>query len=98
MNGYYEHIHTLISMSGTQNISEIMQRIKGESSFRINKNALTTLKLEWQDNFYCVSIGQSQIEYQKKYISNQELHHKNITWEEELGKLIKENNLLRIMD
>jgi len=98
LNGYQEHLHALISMSGTQNISEIMQKIKGESSFWINKNELTRLKFEWQDDFYCVSIGHSQMEGLKEYIGNQESHHKKVTWEDELEKLMKENNLLRIMD
>ena len=98
MDGYQEHLHALISMSGTQNISEIMQKIKGECSFWINKNKLTKLKFEWQDDFYCVSIGQSQMENLKEYINNQEVHHKKLTWDEELEKLVKENNLLRIMD
>ena len=40
INGYYEHLHALISLGGTQNISEIMRNIKGESSFWINKNKL----------------------------------------------------------
>jgi putative transposase len=75
-----------------------MQKIKGESSFWINKNRLTRLKFEWQDDFYCVSMGQSQIENLKEYIRNQEVHHRKVTWEDELKKLIKENNLLRIMD
>lgn len=98
MNGHHEHVHALITMSGTQNISDIMRKIKGESSFWINKIRLTRLKFEWQDDFYCVSIGNSQVENLKKYISNQELHHKNVSWEEELERLIKENHLLRIMD
>ena len=98
MNGYHEHLHALISMSGTQNISEIMQKIKGESSFWINKKKLTRLKFEWQDDFYCVSIGQSQMENLKIYIRDQEVHHKKVSWEEVLEKLIKENNLLRIVD
>ena len=85
-------------MSGTQNISEIIQKIKGESSYWINKNKLTRLKFEWQDDFYCVSIGQSQLENLKIYIRDQEVHHKKVCWEDELDKLIRENNLLRIMD
>ena len=31
INGYHEHIHALISLGGKQTISEIMQKIKGES-------------------------------------------------------------------
>jgi putative transposase len=98
MNGYYEHLHALISLGGSQNISEIMQKVKGESSYWINKNKFSRLKFEWQDDFYCVSIGHSQKENLKEYIRNQEVHHKKVTWEEELERLIKENNLLRITD
>ena len=32
LNGYLQHLHALISMGGKQNISDIMQLIKGESS------------------------------------------------------------------
>ncbi len=98
MNGYHEHLHALISLGGSQNISEIMQKIKGESSYWINKSKLTMLKFEWQDDFYCVSIGEAQSENLREYIRNQERHHKKITWEEELEKLMKENNMKRIMD
>ncbi|MDP2940508.1 MAG: transposase, partial [Candidatus Omnitrophota bacterium] len=33
INGYHEHLHALISLGGNQTVSEIMQKIKGESSF-----------------------------------------------------------------
>jgi putative transposase len=96
MNGYNEHLHALISLGGSQNISEIMQNIKGESSYWINKNKLTMLKFRWQDDFYCVSIGEAQSENLREYIRNQERHHKIVTWEEEIAKLVEENKLLRI--
>jgi REP element-mobilizing transposase RayT len=98
LNGYSDHLHALISMGGTQNISEIMQNIKGESSHWINKNKLTRLKFKWQNDFYCVSIGETQSERIRKYIQNQEQHHKKIRWDKELEKLIKENNLMRMTD
>ena len=65
INGYHEHLHALISIGGKQNVSDIMQQIKGESSFWINKNKLTGLKFNWQDDYYAVSTGLSQVEYKK---------------------------------
>jgi len=97
MNGYKEHLHALISLGGSQNISEVMQKIKGESSFWINRNKLTSLKFEWQDDFYCVSVGESQTEQLREYIRNQEQHHRKVSWEEELSRLIEENHLKRIV-
>lgn len=57
INGYEEHLHALISLASKQSISEVMQKVKGESSFWINKNKLTRIKFEWQDDFYAVSLG-----------------------------------------
>ncbi|PWB19858.1 transposase, partial [Flavobacterium sp. HTF] len=40
INGYADHCHCLISLGVDQNIQKIMQLIKGESSYWINKNKL----------------------------------------------------------
>ena len=98
INGYQEHLHALISLGGRQNISEIMQKIKGESSFWVNKNKLTRLKFEWQDDFYAVSIGMNQLENLREYIRNQVKHHQHVSLEEELIKLIEEYNLEKMRD
>jgi putative transposase len=98
INGHLEHLHALISLGGNQTVSEIMQKIKGESSHWINKNKLTKLKFEWQDDFYSVSIGMSQLENLRKYIRNQEQHHKKITFEEELDSIIEEYKLKKLRD
>jgi REP element-mobilizing transposase RayT len=68
INGYYEHLHSLISLGCNETVSEIMQKIKGESSFWINKNHMTNLKFEWQDDYYSVSIGMTQLDNLRKYI------------------------------
>lgn len=49
--------------------------IKGESSYWINKNKLTSTKFEWQDEYIALSVSESIVEKVRKYISNQEQHH-----------------------
>jgi len=98
INGYLEHLHALISMGAIQNISEIMQKIKGESSFWINKSKLTGFRFEWQDDYYAVSIGMSQLDTLRKYIRNQATHHTKEPLEAELARLIEEYNLERFQD
>lgn len=46
INGEKEHIHALISLSKKQCIAEVMQYLKGESSFWINKHNKTKVKFE----------------------------------------------------
>jgi len=98
LNGYKEHLHSLISLGGKQNVSEIMQIIKGESSYWINKSKLTNLKFEWQDDYYAVSVGMNQIDVLRRYIRNQVQHHRNESYEDELDKLIEEYKLERFRD
>ena len=94
----HEHLHALVSLGGKQNISEIMQNIKGESSYWINKNKLTKLKFEWQDDFYAVSIGMPQLDGLREYIRNQNNHHKIVSWQEELSRLESEYKIIRMRD
>jgi REP element-mobilizing transposase RayT len=95
INGYHEHLHAIISLGGSQNISDIMQKIKGESSFWINKNKLTRLKFEWQDDYYAVSIGMNQLDNLREYVRNQCHHHQKASFQNELKKLIEKYKLER---
>ncbi len=83
-------------MTAKQNVAEIMQMIKGESSFWINKNNLAEGKFEWADDYYAVSISESQIENVRKYIKNKEEHHKRKTWEEECNEFFEKHGFEKI--
>src|SRR5262245_30669990 len=62
INGHQEHIHCLISLGKDQSISKVSQLIKGESSFWINRNNLTKEKFVWQDDYFAVSVSESQVQ------------------------------------
>ena len=59
VNGYNDHCHCFISLGADQTIQKVMQLIKGESSFWINQNKLTKEKFEWQDEYFAVSVSES---------------------------------------
>ncbi len=98
INGYDNHLHALISLGGTQNISEIMQKIKGESSYWINRNKLIGSRFEWQDDYFAVSVGMSQLDVLREYIRNQAKHHNKVDLENELDELIQEYGLEKMGD
>ena len=90
INGYKEHIHCLISLNPDKTLSDVIQLIKGESSYWINKKKLTKIKFEWAVEYFGVSISESQLNNVRHYIKNQEEHHRKETWENEYNKLITE--------
>lgn len=88
INGYCEHIHCLVSLSKDQTISQVSQLIKGESSFWINKHKIVPYTFSWQDDYFAVSISESQVKDVINYITNQEVHHTNKTYLEEVNEFI----------
>ena len=89
INGYKEHVHCLISLGKDQSLSKVTQLIKGESSYWINSQELTDQKFRWQDDYWAVSVSKSYVESVRKYIFNQERHHKEISFREEVEEFIK---------
>jgi putative transposase len=89
INGYVEHVHCLISLSSNQTIETIMQLIKGESSFWINKNRLCKEKFTWQDDYFVVSVSENVVDKVREYIKNQETHHKVKGFDNEFETFLK---------
>ena len=89
INAHENHVHALINMEKQQNIATIMQYLKGESSFWINSLKMFPYHFVWQDDYFAVSIGQSQVERVRKYIQTQDVHHQRITLDDEI-KLLEE--------
>lgn len=90
INGYSEHLHCLISLSPDQSLSRVIQLIKGESSYWINRSGLTRYKFGWAVEYFAVSVSESHLPIIRHYINNQEKHHKRKTWDEEYNEFITE--------
>jgi REP element-mobilizing transposase RayT len=102
INGYSDHCHCLVSLGVDQTMQKVMQLIKGEPSFWINKNnilnelptelptalAVGLQKFEWQDEYFAVSVSESMIDIVRNYIKNQEEHHGKKTFQQEYDEFI----------
>jgi len=88
INLHKNHVHALINLGKEQSISKVMQLIKGESAHWINNQKFLRVQFSWQDDYYAVSVSPSHIERVRNYIANQDEHHKNMTWEEEVDKFL----------
>jgi REP element-mobilizing transposase RayT len=89
VGGHNNHVHCLFRLRNNQTIENVMQLIKGESSFWLNKSGLIQLKLNWQKEYFAVSVSESQVDKVKNYILTQEEHHKKKTWEDEYNEFIE---------
>jgi len=93
VNGYTDHVHCLFTLNADLSLSKTLQLIKGEASFWANENSLVEPKLKWADDYFAVSVSESIVDKVRKYIRNQEEHHKKMTFQEEYEDFIKKFNL-----
>ncbi len=98
IGGWQDHIHCLISLDTSQSIANIINLIKGESSFWLNKNKLTNTKFSWQSEYFAVSISPKDIEKVRNYIKNQENHHKKKTFQQEYEDFLQKSGFTKVKD
>ena len=84
-----DHIHIFLGMRPTQSLSELMQKVKGNSSEWINKKGFMQDKFSWQAGFGAFSYAKSQVPDVIRYIQNQEKHHKKKAFIEEYSDFLK---------
>ncbi len=90
INGMPDHIHILFGMRPTQSLSDLMQKVKQDSSRWINHKGFVKGKFSWQAGYGAFSYSKSQIPRVINYIQNQEIHHKKKSFLEEYHNLLKD--------
>jgi len=89
INGYHEHVHALVRLKADETVAKLAQLLKGESSHWSNKQNLLPGKFEWQDEYFAVSVSESSVEEVRRYIRNQEDHHRTKPFSEEYDEFLR---------
>jgi len=90
INGHDDHLHCLCELNPELTIRKQMQLIKGESSYWVNKNEIVQESFAWEEDYYAVSVSESDLDKVRAYINNQDEHHKKSNWKEECDRLFKD--------
>ena len=98
VNGYFDHVHCLMSLKTNQTIAKNMQLIKGESSYWINKEKFLLTKFQWQEEYFAVSVSHSMVDRVRNYIYRQEEHHSKKTFQEEYDEFIVKYGFQKFKD
>lgn len=89
INNEPDHMHILISFTPTTNLAKLVQEIKAVSSKFINENRWIKQKFSWQKGYGAFSCCHWHIDKMKRYIQNQEEHHRRSTFEKEYLAFLK---------
>ncbi len=75
-NGTKDHIHLAISIPPAARISDIIGKLKGSSSYFLNKELKITNDFQWQRGYGVFSFSEKNLPTIIKYIENQKEHHR----------------------
>lgn len=89
INSVKDHVHILTVMSKNHSASKIMQELKGSSSKWVKTKGGMLGKFAWQGGYGLFSLCPSVLGAAKRYIQEQEKHHKKKTFQEEYLEFLK---------
>lgn len=87
IGGVEDHIHMIVRLKPNLDVSEFLQKLKPNVTNWAKE--IIHPKFEWQDGFGAFTIGESQIPSVRRYIRNQEEHHRKRTFEAEFKGLLR---------
>jgi REP element-mobilizing transposase RayT len=93
VGGWLDHVHVFLELNPNISISQMMQKVKANSTKMINNEKLVLGKFEWQSGYGAFSHSKSQRYDVIKYIMNQELHHSKVKFKDEYLEMLHKFNV-----
>jgi putative transposase len=88
VGGVEDHVHLLVGMRATHQLSEVLKEIKASSSKWVHQELRNPL-FSWQEGYGAFTVSPSQRQNVRDYIARQEEHHQHKTFQEEYLSFLK---------
>ena len=89
IGGTSDHVHLLLRWRPDESISKLLQILKSRSSGWVHQTFPQCGAFQWQEGYAAFSVSESQCEKVRRYIQNQDEHHRKIDFKEELRELLR---------
>ncbi|MCW3789788.1 IS200/IS605 family transposase [Plebeiibacterium sediminum] len=90
VGGYNDHIHILCQLSKKITLIKLMEVLKSHSSMWIKTKGDNYVNFYWQNGYGAFSVTPSDINRIIQYITNQHLHHKSESFQNEYSSILNE--------
>jgi len=90
INGPADHVHILTPLPKHQACQDFLRDLKANSSRWLHEQFPEMSAFQWQDGYSSFSVSPSGLDPLKRYIANQEEHHREKSFREELRGLLDE--------
>ncbi len=90
INAVEDHMHMFTHLHPSLSLSDFVKEVKTALTGWIKQNAVFPGFSNWQDGYGAFTHSHAEKDRLIEYVKNQAEHHKTVTFEEELRRLLKE--------
>jgi REP element-mobilizing transposase RayT len=85
IGGTRNHIHLLLALPSNRNLADVLRELKSSSSLILRE---ADRQFRWQDGYGAISVSPAAVPAVIRYIENQELHHRDRSFETEYLEML----------
>jgi putative transposase len=93
LGGMPDHVHALVRLKADLRLSDLVRALKAGSSKWLHERSEPIPEFSWQKGYAAFSVSQSKEAVVRSYILNQEAHHRQASYEQELIGLLKKHRI-----
>jgi REP element-mobilizing transposase RayT len=93
INGVEDHVHILMKLHPSVALADLIKDIKISTNAFIKEKGLFPLFTGWQNGYGAFTYSFEALPNLIRYIQNQEIHHGEITFEDEYIALLEEHGI-----
>jgi putative transposase len=93
IGGVADHVHILAKLPATLALSDALRLIKTNSSKWAGEQDELVRAFAWQTGYAAFTVSKSQSDPVRKYIQNQEQHHRRKSFKQELVSLLDKHEI-----
>jgi len=93
VGGVADHVHILARQARVISLADWIKELKRGSGIWIKERSPEMAEFWWQGGYAAFSVSQSQSGRVQRYIQEQELHHRKLSFQDELRILLKKHGV-----
>ena len=93
INAVPDHVHMLVNLPATLALSDAIRLVKTNSSRWVHKTWKSRKAFAWQTGYGAFSVSRSNVSAVARYITDQEMHHRKVSFQEEFLSYLKRHEI-----
>ncbi len=93
IGGMSDHVHLLVISRTDGTVADLVRHVKSRSSLWVHEEYKDQRAFGWQEGYAVFSVAESGRDEVRRYIENQEEHHRKKSYEDEYLAFLKANKV-----